>query len=312
MTTTVLLTGASGFIALHIIDVLLSKGYKVIGTVRSQSKADKIIKNFQNEKPSGDLSFEIVEDISIPNAFDHVLEKHPEITKVIHAASPFFYGVDKDSLKTTYLVPATKGTENILTAIDKFGSKVENVVITSSFAAIVHRHKLARKYISENKVSYELTTVNPPFVLGPQKFEDVLINPTLNTSAETINKLLKTDPSDEHFFDTPLGLATDVRDVALLHVLPLEDQNLKGKRLFPVNGAFNGQTLLNVINKNFKDLKIAKGKPEGAEEHVAKNHWFYDSSKSLEWSGLGKWIPLEKTIIDSVSQILEYQKANEK
>jgi nucleoside-diphosphate-sugar epimerase len=36
----VLLTGPNGFVGAHVLDRLLSEGYKVRGTVRSQAKAD--------------------------------------------------------------------------------------------------------------------------------------------------------------------------------------------------------------------------------------------------------------------------------
>lgn len=344
---TILLTGASGYIALHIIGVLLSKGYAVIGTVRSQDKADKITEQFKELFPEGKLSFELVADISKDDAFDEALKKHPEITGVLHTASPFSYGLNK-AFEDAYLIPATHGTRNILQAIVKFAPQVKQVVITSSFAAIVnsdkfgdksfihtedvwnpitwetigdaeHRayqaskklaEKLARTFIAENKVNFTLTTVNPPFVLGPQKFTDSLANPTLNTSAEIVNKLLSTPLDANEFIATPLGLAVDVRDVALLHVLPLELEELAGKRLFPCNGIFNGQILLNLIHKEFPELDATVGKGDVSKDALTiatENGSYYDNSNTLKWTGLKEFIPLEKTIKDSVGQILEYR-----
>lgn len=344
MSKTVLLTGASGFIALHVLDVLLSKGYKVIGTVRSTDKAEKIKSQFQKEYPNGSLEFEIVGDIAAEGAFNDALKNHPEITEVLHTASPFSFGLNKD-LKEAYFNPATIGTRNVLEAIVKFAPQVKHVVITSSYAAIVNREKagdksfihteetwnpitwddvdgegkaytaskklaeeLAQNFVKTEKPNFTLTTVNPPYVLGPQKFEDALVNPTLNTSAEIVNKLLSSSPDDTHYFETPSGTSVDVRDVALLHVLPIENDKLGGKRLFPTQAAFNGQTLLNILHKEYPNLKIAKGKPEGAEEHVEKTQTYYDTSKTLGWTGIKEWIPLEKTLKDSVDQILSYQK----
>jgi nucleoside-diphosphate-sugar epimerase len=40
--TRVLLTGGSGFIAAHVLEVLLARGHSVVTTVRSQTKADAI------------------------------------------------------------------------------------------------------------------------------------------------------------------------------------------------------------------------------------------------------------------------------
>ncbi|CCH46954.1 putative oxidoreductase [Wickerhamomyces ciferrii] len=346
----VLLTGASGFIALHIIDVLLSKNHKVIGTVRSQSKADKITKQFKELYPQGELSFEIVEDIAAPGAFNHVLQKHPEIKKVLHTASPFSFGLNKD-LKDAYLTPATEGTKNILIAIKDYAPQVDKVVVTSSFASIydgnnahkrdfIHKEEtwnpivwsdvqnevdayfaskklaeeLARTFVKENNVNFALTTINPPYVLGPQKFDDVLVNPTLNTSAEIVNSLLSTKLDEKEFVQGFSGLAVDVRDVSKLHVQAIEDNKLDDKRIFPVNGAFVGQTILNIIHKQFPELnnKIGKGDDDEAKnEQVLKDHApLYDNSKTHEWTGL-KEISFEQTIKDSVQQILDFQKKNQ-
>ncbi|GMF55588.1 unnamed protein product [[Candida] boidinii] len=79
----VLVTGATGFLATHVVDILLSKGYKVIGTARSEAKYEPLLKEFQAKYPQGDLSFEIVQDIGAPNAFDEVLKKHNDIKHVL-------------------------------------------------------------------------------------------------------------------------------------------------------------------------------------------------------------------------------------
>lgn len=47
----VLVTGVTDCIALHVVDQLLKQSYKVNGTVRSQEKFDKLIRQF-NENPN--------------------------------------------------------------------------------------------------------------------------------------------------------------------------------------------------------------------------------------------------------------------
>ncbi|CCH43856.1 putative oxidoreductase [Wickerhamomyces ciferrii] len=344
-TKTVLLTGASGFIALHTLDQLLKRNYTVIGTVRSQDKADNITTQFKKDYPNAQLTFAIVEDIGAPGAFNKVFQDHPEIEGVLHTASPVSFGLNED-LKDTYFTPATEGTRNVLEAIQTYGKSVKNVVVTSSLAAVINGNKigdktfihteetwnpitwedvntgleayvasktlaekLARKFADEKKPSWTLTTINPPFVLGPQKLEFSLTNKTLNTSAEIVNELLYSDPNDTHFFDAPLGTFIDVRDAALVHVLPLENENLSGKRLIPIQDVYNGQKLLNIINKTFPELegKIAKGSPENADRHAEESNIYYDTSKTLEWTGIKSWITLEESVKDSVRQILDYR-----
>lgn len=67
----VLVTGANGYIAGHVIHVLLQELYSVRGTVRSQSSADGLVKALS---PDLAQKLEIVEvkDITVPGAFDDV------------------------------------------------------------------------------------------------------------------------------------------------------------------------------------------------------------------------------------------------
>lgn len=46
----ILITGASGFVAAHIIDQLFAGGYEVIGTVRAFKKGDWIAQRFPGFK----------------------------------------------------------------------------------------------------------------------------------------------------------------------------------------------------------------------------------------------------------------------
>lgn len=90
--TRVLLTGASGFIAAHTLDILLERGHSVVGTVRSQEKADKIKAQY-NGKYADKLSFAIVPDIAQPGAFDEAVKSDPPFEAVLHTASPFHFNV---------------------------------------------------------------------------------------------------------------------------------------------------------------------------------------------------------------------------
>lgn len=58
---TVLVTGASGYIAAHAVAAFLDAGYPVRGTVRSKSKGEYLVNLFKNKKEKFD--YVIVEDI---------------------------------------------------------------------------------------------------------------------------------------------------------------------------------------------------------------------------------------------------------
>jgi len=132
--TRVLLTGGSGFIAAHVLDILLQHGHSVVTTVRSQDKADKIRQAHSNYG-ADKLDFAIVEDIAQQGAFDKAIVSDPPFEAVIHTASPFHFNVT--DVQTQMLDPAIMGTKGILQSIQKSAPSVKRVVITSSFASIV-------------------------------------------------------------------------------------------------------------------------------------------------------------------------------
>lgn len=79
--------GGSGFIAAHVLDLLLEHGHSVVTTVRSQEKANKI-KEAHPDTPKSKLDFAIVEDIAQEGAFDQAFISDPPFEAVIHTASP--------------------------------------------------------------------------------------------------------------------------------------------------------------------------------------------------------------------------------
>jgi nucleoside-diphosphate-sugar epimerase len=91
--TRVLLTGGSGFIAAHTLDILLEHGHSVVTTVRTQEKADKIKASYQSHVEKGQLSFAIVPDIAQPDAFEKAVVSDPPFEAVLHTASPFHFNV---------------------------------------------------------------------------------------------------------------------------------------------------------------------------------------------------------------------------
>jgi len=132
--TRVLLTGGSGFIAAHVLDILLQHGHSVVTTVRSQEKANKI-KEAHPQAGKDKLDFAIVEDIAQEGAFDKAVISDPPFEAVIHTASPFHFNVT--DVQKELLDPAIIGTTGILKSIEKSAPSVKRVVITSSFASIV-------------------------------------------------------------------------------------------------------------------------------------------------------------------------------
>ena len=72
MAPTVLVTGASGFIATHVLAAFLRKGYNVRGTVRSEQSAAEVRQT--HAEYTGQLSFSIVPDIAASRASDEAIK----------------------------------------------------------------------------------------------------------------------------------------------------------------------------------------------------------------------------------------------
>ncbi|GME96476.1 unnamed protein product [[Candida] boidinii] len=334
----VLVTGANGFVATHVVDVLLSKGYKVIGTARSEAKYETLLKEFKAKYPHGNISFEIVKDIATANAFDEVLKKHSDIKHVIHTATPVVFGLDK-SPEEVYRAPAVEGTKNILTAIRDYGRQVEHVVITSSQGTMIEFDRVVQPLIDENYWSsltwdqvgdndmkgyvaskklaekaawdftktespnFALTTITPPYIFGPQVF-DSQVGKTLNASNQVLVNTLSIDPKTTEAQKGNHGLYVDVRDVASAHVAPLTTTTTNNKRLLPVAGSFSIQSLLDAINKipSLKG-KVAVGDSsyiDSEEYHKTKST--FNNSLTVKLLGNIQFTQLEKVVSDTIEQ----------
>ena len=68
----VLVTGASGFLAAHVLNEFLSHGYEVVGTVRSEDAANRV--RSTHAKFADKLSFAIVPDVAVAGAFDEAVK----------------------------------------------------------------------------------------------------------------------------------------------------------------------------------------------------------------------------------------------
>ena len=76
------MTGATGFIGAHVVDVLLARGLKVRGATRSKTKAQAMLN--ARPKHTGTLDFVQIEDFEQTDVFEDVTK---DVDAVIHVAS---------------------------------------------------------------------------------------------------------------------------------------------------------------------------------------------------------------------------------
>lgn len=329
----VLVTGASGYIASHVLDILLKRGYAVRGTVRSQKKADFIINKYPQYKDK--LDFVIVEDIANEGAFEGALDG---ISGIFHLASPFHFKINDN--KKDMLDPAIKGTTGILETALKFPS-VKRVIITSSFAAILNTTKFgtgyvftekdwnpvteeeaingparlayrsskklaeaaAWKFVETKKPHFDIATICPPMVFGPW-IHDVGSVSELNESVAQFYAFVngkKVEPP-------AICIYVDVRDVALAHVLAFETPAASNQRYFVTAGRYDWQEVVDVAHKYFPgQTKADVGQPGVHPPPTIAS----DASKVTSQLGL-VFRPKEECFRDSIAQLVELEKQSSK
>jgi uncharacterized protein YbjT (DUF2867 family) len=68
--STILVTGANGFVGSHVADQLLQQGYKVRGTVRDTAKHQWLAELFSEKYGKENFELVTVKDMREPGAFD--------------------------------------------------------------------------------------------------------------------------------------------------------------------------------------------------------------------------------------------------
>lgn len=246
----VVLTGATGFVAGHVAEVLLERGYTVRGTVRDPQNKAKI-KHLEalDDRLPGSMSFHAAD----LNAEDPFTEVTKGCVAMLHVASPATWSTAVDPYEAI-VRPAIEGTTSALKAAHAAGMK--SVVITSSVAAVhptagkiaqgtdaepfneqdwndvatltygtysyskTQAEKAAYAFVEENSPTFKLGTVHFPVALGPQQ-----TNRVTSSNGFVRHILLGEIP-----FLMPMCLdIVDVRDVARAHVHVMETDTAEGR-----------------------------------------------------------------------------------
>jgi len=125
----VLVTGANGFIASHIVEELLSAGYTVRGTVRSPAKLARLQARWDQKYGVGKFKAATVEDISKEGAFDEAVKG---VSGIAHVASILSFSSKPEEV----VDPTVNATLSLLRSAAAEPS-VKSVVLTSSSSAAI-------------------------------------------------------------------------------------------------------------------------------------------------------------------------------
>ena len=221
-------TGASGFLASHVVEQLLAAGTTVHATVRDPGKAASV--GHLQAMPGAERLKLFAADLLDEGAYDEAVAG---CASVIHTASP--YSLTVEDPQKELVDPALKGTRNVLMAAKRAG--VRRVVVTSSMAAVTDEpdgrllteadwndaSSLDRnpyyysKVVAEREAwriaeaeDLDVVVINPFLVVGPCHTR------ALNTSNGVVRDVLAGS------YPGVLALQwgfVDVRDVAAAHVV---------------------------------------------------------------------------------------------
>jgi dihydroflavonol-4-reductase len=332
MAGTVLVTGASGYIAGFAIQQLLREGWQVRGTIRNLARADEVLGWLgvnANQLPL--FAADLTSDAGWAEAA-------AGCTHMLHIASPIPASAPKHD--DELVVPARDGALRALKAAKAAG--VKRVVLTSSTAAVTYgkdvfnrpfteadwtdethpdtyayvrsktiAERAARDWIKANGAEMEFATINPGLILGPVLGRD------FSTSLEALKKLLEGALPGLPRLGFPV---TDVRDVADAHVRALTHPGIDGER-FLVAGEFLWLEDIARVLKARLGPKARRVPSKKLPDFLVKLSALFDPTVKMVLPELGraravdsghvqrvlgvKLRPAEETILDTAKSLLE-------
>jgi nucleoside-diphosphate-sugar epimerase len=336
----VAVTGATGYVGSHVVEALLSHGYRVRAVVRDPGAADRtahlraLARDLDREEAL-DLA---PGDLLQPGSYNEALNG---CEGVAHVASSVRLRA-RDPQREIVDV-AVEGTRNVLESARRAGT-VRRVVLTSSVAAVTSDDRsphhvfteadwnttarldvdpyplaktraeraawdLARSLPDEER--FALVALNPVVVMGPLKVR------THNRSSPNMLRDLVTGkmPGCPRFF---LNLV-DVRDVALAHVRALERPEAQGRYLLHAEGLWM-QEMARLLKPHFPELPIRTRRLPDLALYVAA---LFDKRLSWRWlrKSLGsvtrvdaarsreeldlEYRPVERTLVDTCRSFVD-------
>jgi dihydroflavonol-4-reductase len=266
---TVLVTGATGYIARHVVVQLIDAGYTVRGTARSAASAEALrddLRPHVADPGAVDARFSVVAaDLMSDDGWADAVSG---CEFVHHVASPIPSVPPKD--ENELIAPAREGTLRVLRAAADAG--VRRVVLTSSIAAVLYgvdrdkvfsaadwsnvddkrigayeksktiAERAAWEFVRTSAPHLELTAINPGLVLGP------LIGSAMSTSHEVVKKLLGREvPASPDLTYSMI----DARDVAAAHVAAMTAPSAVGQRFLTGGPSTSMREVAQILHREF-------------------------------------------------------------
>ena len=334
----VCVTGASGYIGSHVVQVLLGRGYSVRATVRDPADEKKTAHLLGMARGREDMLELLPADLLREGSYDQAVSGcelvcHVAASVKLQASDPQREIVD----------PAVKGTANVLGAVRRAGT-VKRVVITSSIAAIFDHTQPRDKVYTEADWNNGSSLKTEPYSLAKtlaeraawdlhaslpeeERFELVALNPVVvmgplfTRGHGRSSPALLRDIMARAFPACPrISLSlVDVRDVALAHALALENPDASGRYILHNEGRWM-QEAAKIIAPHFPEYRVPTGRLPNLVLYLSSlvdkritfswvrrnidRAYRVDNSKSREELGI-TYRPLEETLLDTCRSFIE-------
>ncbi|KAK3378648.1 hypothetical protein B0T24DRAFT_568127 [Lasiosphaeria ovina] len=327
--STILVTGVSGMIAVHIADEALKAGFRVRGTVRSAARGDEVAALLGS--PAA-FEYAVVPDMAGDAAF-HVAMRGA--AAAVHCAS-----IHDFSARPVDMVPPTvRGSLNVLDAALAAGPDLRSVVFTSSTGAAASPRPGVQFHVGRdtwNDAALDLVRDTPPDRQAAMGFDwkmnvyraakveaeravwhfverqkppfDVnVVNPGMNfggakgsmgvSGAQVLGLL------DGKIPPIPSLYMVDVVDDARIHVAAAIDATVKGQRIFACDSPFNWRLVIEAMHKALPDAQLPQPDP-----HELLDISTVDNALGAEllrkWWGQPGYKGLEQTVRETVGMCL--------
>ena len=327
----VLLTGISGYIAMHCAKELLKRDYHINATVRNLDKVEDI----KNALSALSLDVNKIQFFQADLlSDDNWADAMADCEYVMHVASPYPLNQPKD--ENVLIKPAVEGTERVVSLAIK--NNVKKIVLTSSVVAVSVGHtkkeyseedwsfadkpiaayaksktlaeKKAWELIKHANTDTKLTVINPSGVIGPSLTSE--ISSTQLIIAGLMNGRIPVN--------LPIHIGyVDVRDVALAHIKALENPNSDGERIILSNTELWHKDVSKILKEGgYKAPWLTVSVPvakflanvvpalKGAKRFLGKD-MVKNTTKAEDILGIS-YIDIKKSILDDAKSLTEFDK----
>ncbi|OTB04723.1 hypothetical protein M426DRAFT_11356 [Hypoxylon sp. CI-4A] len=322
--STILVTGANGLIASHVVDQFLAFGYKVRGTVRNPAKCAWMKPCFASRHPSGELEIVQVSDFGAPGAWDEAVKGVSGIAAVVGGAELGMQDIDKaleeefpwnksllqaarnepsvksfvytssawafwtpDPTKKIKLTEWTFNEEAIRIARSDASPQEKGMAPFMAFKTILEQR--IWEWVKREKPPFTFNTVHPETVIGE------CLDP-VGQGVSSTNGLVKwvfDGVNLDILARVPPQWHCDARDSALLYVAALTMPGVNGERLLGFGERYSWPRVAKILKELYPNRNIPTLEENGWDQTEVPNQ---RAEKLLRGLGQKGWTSLEDSV----------------